>query len=161
MGADYRVSFIRLFRYLCRCMSGFVELFVCFILLKNVSVIWKCHHYRWRASNFDLYSALIGIDQWMFLSVPHLLWHGSSVYNGHHREPVTLAPLAERFAVDLSLPVLTTYVCRDRYSNPDLPHAWRTLYYWDTAVEIRMARYGLGMFYLSKTTLLTTGCLTH
>ena len=27
-------------------------------------------------------SALMGIEQWGFLSVPHLLWHGASVYNG-------------------------------------------------------------------------------
>ena len=23
------------------------------------------------------------IDEWGFLSVPHLLWHGASIYNGH------------------------------------------------------------------------------
>ena len=33
---------------------------------------------------------------------------------------MTLTPVAERLAVELSLPVLTTYVCRDRGSNPDL-----------------------------------------
>ena len=35
-----------------------------------------------------------------------------SVYNGHLRGPVTPTPIAERLAVKLSLPVLTTYVCR-------------------------------------------------
>ena len=59
--------------------------------------------------------------------------HGPLV-NGHHlREPVTLTPVAERLAVELSLPVFTTYVCRDRGSNPDLPHARRTLYLYATA----------------------------
>ena len=30
-------------------------------------------------------------------------WHGVSVYNGHFRGPVTLTPIAERLAVELSL----------------------------------------------------------
>ena len=41
------------------------------------------------------------IEQWGFLSVPHLLWNGASVYKGHLGGPVTLAPIAERLAVDL------------------------------------------------------------
>ena len=44
-----------------------------------------------------------------FLSVPHLLWHGASVFNGHLRGPVTVTPIAERLEVELSLPVFTTY----------------------------------------------------
>ena len=39
---------------------------------------------------------------------------------------MTLTPVAERLAVELSLPDFTTYVCRDRGSNPGLPHAKRT-----------------------------------
>ena len=35
-------------------------------------------------------------------------------------------PIAKRLAVELPLPVLTTYVCSDRGSNPDLPHARQT-----------------------------------
>ena len=31
-------------------------------------------------SNFDLCSVLMAIEQWGFYSVPHLLWHGASVY---------------------------------------------------------------------------------
>ena len=38
--------------------------------------------------------------------MPHILQHGPTVYNGHLREPVTLTPVAEHFAVELSLPVL-------------------------------------------------------
>ena len=41
-----------------------------------------------------------------------LLWHGSFVYNGHLRGPVTFTIIAERLAVELSLPVLATSVCR-------------------------------------------------
>ena len=59
------------------------------------------------AANFDLCSAPIAIENWGFFSVPHLRWHGASVYNGHHlRGPVTLSPIAERLSVKLSLPVL-------------------------------------------------------
>ena len=42
-----------------------------------------------RAANFDLCSALMAIEQWGFFSMPHLLWHGASVYNGHLLRPVT------------------------------------------------------------------------
>ena len=43
------------------------------------------------ASNFDLNSALIAIELWGSFSVPHLLWHGSSVYvyDGQIRRPMT------------------------------------------------------------------------
>ena len=51
--------------------------------LENFSFIWRRHHYRWRAANFDLYSALMVIEQCGFFSVPHLLRHGAYVYNGH------------------------------------------------------------------------------
>ena len=59
-------------------------------------------------ANFDLCSVLMAIEPWGFFSVPHLLWHGASVYDGHLRGPVTLAPISERLAVQLSLPVFTT-----------------------------------------------------
>ena len=58
----------------------------------------------------------MAVEQWGFFSVPHLLGHGTSVYNGHLRGPVTFTPVAERLAVELPLPmlpVLTTEVCRD------------------------------------------------
>ena len=51
---------------------------------------------------------LMAIEQWGFLSVPHLLRHGASFYNGHLRGPVTLTPIAERLAVKLSLPAFAT-----------------------------------------------------
>ena len=41
--------------------------FVClrfFVPLKNFSLIWRRHHYRWRAAYFNLYPALKAIDQW-------------------------------------------------------------------------------------------------
>ena len=41
------------------------RLFVCFlgciVLLDNFLLIWRRHHYRWRAANFDLSSVLMAI----------------------------------------------------------------------------------------------------
>ena len=83
----------------------FVCLFRGIVPLENFSLIWRCHHYWWRAANFDLCSTRTAIEQWGFFSVSHLLWHGTSVYNVHLRGPVTLATIAERLAVELSLRV--------------------------------------------------------
>ena len=63
------------------------------------------YHYCWRAANFDQCSALMTIEQWGFFDVPHLLWHGASVYYGYLRGPVTLISFADRLKVELSLPV--------------------------------------------------------
>ena len=48
------------------------------------------------SKNFDLYSALMAIEQWIF-DMPYLLWHGPTLYNGHLRGPVTHTLVAERF----------------------------------------------------------------
>ena len=49
--------------------------------------------------------------------MPHLLLHGTCIYNGHLQGPMTVTPIADRLAVELSLPVLTTLVCRGWDSN--------------------------------------------
>ena len=69
-----------------------------FVPLENFSLIWGRHHFRWKAANFDLCSALMAIEQWWFFSVSHLLWHRASVYNGH-RGPMTLTPNAAWLAL--------------------------------------------------------------
>ena len=51
-------------------------------LFENFSLIWWCHHCRWRAANFNLCSAILAIAQCEFFNVPHL-WHGPLLYNGH------------------------------------------------------------------------------
>ena len=51
------------------------------------SLIWRHHHDR-RNSKFDRYSPLMAREQRGLFSVPHLLWHGTSVYNGHLYGPV-------------------------------------------------------------------------
>ena len=90
-----------------------------FVPLENFSLKWSRHHYRWRAANFDLCSALMAIEQWGFFCVPHLLWLGASVYNDHLRGSVTLTPFAERLTVELSLPVfqLGSIAARTRTLN--------------------------------------------
>ena len=75
--------------------------FVClgfFVPLENFLLIWRRHHYRWRTAS----SALLAIEQWGLFSVQHLQWYMASVYNGHLRGHVTLTPIAERLAVELS-----------------------------------------------------------
>ena len=63
----------------------FVCLFVCLFVIcllgiypstREFSPISRRHHCRWRATNFDLFSALIVIEQWEFFNLPRLLWHG-------------------------------------------------------------------------------------
>ena len=72
----------------------------------------------------------MAIGQLGFLNVPHLLWHGASIYNGYLRGPVTLTPIADCLAVELSLPAFTikvmsrmgfenqTFRLRGQRSNP-------------------------------------------
>ena len=70
-----------------------------FVPFENFLLTWRRRHCRWRAANSDRCSALMAIEQWGFFSVPYLLWHRASVYNGYLRGPVTLTPNAERLAV--------------------------------------------------------------
>ena len=95
----FQVCLISTFRQLSYKKSSFLVpvVFVCllgFIVpLKNFPLIWRSHHYRWRAANFDLCSALTAIEQWGFFRGPHLLWYRASVYNGHLQGPVILTPI--------------------------------------------------------------------
>ena len=66
--------------------------------------------YRWRA--WPMY-VLMAIEQWGFFNVPHLLRHGTSVYDYHLRGPVKLTHIVERLAVMLSIFVFTTKVCQN------------------------------------------------
>ena len=55
--------------------------------------------------------------------MPYLLYHGASVYNGHLRGPVTLTPIAERLAVEPSLPAFKTVAAGIRTPNNPLATA--------------------------------------
>ena len=67
--------------------------------------------------DFDISFAPMANEQWGFFSVQHLLWHGASVYNGHLRGPVTFTTVANRLAVELSLPIFTNIAVGIRKSN--------------------------------------------
>ena len=97
--------------FVCLCV------FVClgfFAPLDNFSLICRRHHCRLRAANFDRCSALMAIEQWGFISVPYLLWHGASVYNGHLRGPVKRTPIYCRAFTNGTVTTcfFTTQVCR-------------------------------------------------
>ena len=67
--------------------TSHIWVFVCFwffIPIKNVSLIWRRHQYQSMATIFYL---CLAIEQWVFLNVPHLLWHGASVYYGFWSSP--------------------------------------------------------------------------
>ena len=102
-----------------------INVFVCLFVWSLSSHSYGGHYCRWRAINFDLCSAFMVIEQWGFLYATHLLWHGPSLFKYHLRGPVTHTPVAERLAVELSLPVFTTHVCHYWGSNPDIQHARR------------------------------------
>ena len=75
-----------------------------FSTLETFSLGRRLYQYRLRAANLD-HTGHWSIDheQWGFLNVPHLLWHGIFVYIRHLRGPMTLRPVAERLAVEWSL----------------------------------------------------------
>ena len=97
---------------------GFFWLFVClefFVPLENFSLI--CMETSPLPVKSCKFWPMLGTHgHW---AVPHLFWQGASVYtcNKHLRGSVTLTPIAERLAVELSLPVFTTQVCRGWDSN--------------------------------------------
>ena len=66
--------------------------------------------------------AIMAIEHWGFSSVSHVLWHGTSVYYGHLRGPVTLIMLP-------SVRYLSCHYLFLRLMSVaiNLPHARRTL----------------------------------
>ena len=69
----------------------------------------------WRVANFYLVSAFMGIEQWVYLSVPHLLWHQASVENDHLRVPVTLTFVAGHLTDDQSRRKSYIMISRKRF----------------------------------------------
>ena len=65
-------------------------MFVCFFVPfeREFFADMEKYHYQRRATNFDKCSAPMVIKQWLFFSVPHILWHGASFYNDlWHSQP--------------------------------------------------------------------------
>ena len=91
-----------------------INLFVC--LFRVFRSTWEFYTYfetsplPMKAIGFWPMLGTCGHWAWVFFSVSHILWHGKSFYNGL-RGLMTLIPFCERFAVELSLPNLMTYVC--------------------------------------------------
>ena len=73
-------------------------------LSRIVLLIGIHNHCRWRAAKLDLCSALKAIEQWGFLSVPHILGYGASVFMNISENPRQ----SNLSSVELSQPVLTT-----------------------------------------------------
>ena len=67
-----------------RCMFGFIGDSSSHPKIFH-SIMWRRHHCLSSVTNFDLCSTIMAIEIWGFFSVPHLLWHGATLYNGHHR----------------------------------------------------------------------------
>mgnify|MGYP003684331051 CR=1 FL=1 len=102
-------------------------LFVCFL---SHSRVFHSYGEVLRILTCALHSWPLSSDG-SLISVPHLLWHWSSVCNGYLRGPVTLTPIAERLAVELSLPVFKTLLsveARDSNTQPSASRDWIYVY---------------------------------
>ena len=109
-------------------------LFVCLFVWGFSSHSRTFHSYgnvtniRWRVAKFDLCSALMAIEQWGFISVPYLQWHGTFVYNGLLRGPVTLTPIMPSvWQWDCPYLFLRLSSVAAGIRTPNLPLARRTL----------------------------------
>ena len=112
--------------------------YVCLYVFVHVHPNWENFTW-WRATNFDLYSALMAMEHWGFFNVRATPSHGASVYNCHLRGPVTLKPVAEYLAVELSLPVLRWYgtpcnIYKDERVRLHLP---QKMHFWNLTKEIK------------------------
>lgn len=79
------------------CFYLLISIYFCwwvFVQIKNFSLN-RIFHYRWKATNFNLCSALRTIEQRVFFNVSHLLWYGATLYNGYLQNRDTHTCLAE------------------------------------------------------------------
>ena len=58
------------------------------VSLENISFIWRRHHYRWRTAKFRRLFGKIRL-----FIVPHLLWHGASVFAVSPKAPPPFSSL--------------------------------------------------------------------
>ena len=65
---EYRLEKVPMISWLAR-VCLFLGEFI--VPLENFSLIWRRHHYRWRASNLDIYSAIVAIEQLGFFRACH------------------------------------------------------------------------------------------
>jgi hypothetical protein len=55
-----------------------IDYLLFYVPLKNIALIWRRHHCRWRAAKFR--PMLSAFEQGGIFIVPHQLWHGTSVF---------------------------------------------------------------------------------
>ena len=90
---------MRSYLYRFTCCSFLCLIFCLLVYVKCVELllIWRPHHYWRSAAKMGVCSTLVGTEQWRFLCVPNLLWHGISVYmNMWYLKTI---PVAELLAV--------------------------------------------------------------
>ena len=135
----------------------FVFLCLCFYVPfpRDFSLVWRRHKCRWRAAKFYIYSTPMAIEQWEFFSVPHLLWHGTSVYNGHLLGPVTLTPIAE-CGWQWIFPYLLSRICRGWGSIPDLLHVNTLLLDHRRGLFLKFVHTGISYFEYCRNFYVTT-----
>ena len=87
--------------------------------LENFWIIWRIQHYRWKGQNLAYAWHLQPLSNNAYLACHIYCDTGYPFIMGHLRGTVTLAPTAERLAVELSLclSILMSKVCRGWYSN--------------------------------------------
>ena len=108
-----------------RIFACFVWFFVSF---ENFSLIRRRHHYRLRAANLDLCSALMAIEQWRFLAVTPTVTRGTGPFIMVISEDQWNTSITERLEVELSLPVYWLRSVAAGIRTPNLPLSRRTLY---------------------------------
>ena len=100
------------------------------VLLLFILGLWshsRIFHSYGDVTNFDLCSALMDIEQWGFLNVPHLLWHEASVYNVTSEDSwhSHLLLSVKQWICNCMLLRLRSVAAGIR--TPNIPHANRTL----------------------------------
>ena len=106
--------------FLCVCSFGFRPTRKSFTFMQTPPLPVK----GLRILTYALHSWPLSIEG--FFSMPHLHLYETSVYRGHLRGPVSLAPVAELLAVELSLTDLTSAKAGIR--TPNIPHVCLSIY---------------------------------
>ena len=117
----YNMNYIDVYQYMQHWLLMYQRLFVC-LGFSSKSRIFHSHG-DVTITEEGLHILTYARHPWPLNGVGSLLWYGALIYIGHLRGPVTLTPTLERFAVELSLPVFTTWVWR----GLELPFVARTL----------------------------------
>jgi hypothetical protein len=86
-----------------------IDYLLFYVQLKNISLMWKHHHCRWRAAKFRPMFSTQGLWAGSDLYRATLLWHGPQFFRSHSKDSPIQSPLPTRMGMGRI------------YSNPD-PH---------------------------------------